>query len=303
METQGRYILVGTVVLIAIAALFLTILYFGSGQTEYDEYKIVFTEQVSGLTVGGQVRFAGIQVGEVAKLDLNEQAKVEALVRVDPNTPVKTDTIARLEIVGFTGLAVIQFEGGSPAAEPLENTVSGIPVIQAQPSDIGLLLQGSENIVNAINKVLSPENIDNISSTLKSIETVSATVADSSEDIALILANGAQLTEDLARASDDLDRLLKDLDGLATGEAQRALANVETVAANARDLVENLNAIVDENRESLRSFTNNGLQQVGPAVTEARRLIRTMDNFLKQLERDPRGYLLGEAVPEYEAGR
>jgi len=234
---------------------------------------------------------------------VNEQAKVEALVRVDPNTPVKTDTIARLEIVGFTGLAVIQFEGGSPDAEPLEDTVSGIPVIQAQPSDIGLLLQGSENIVNAINKVLSPENIDNISSTLKSIETVSATVADSSDDIALILANGAQLTEDLARASDDLDRLLKDLDALATGEAQRALANVETVAADARDLIENLNAIVDENRESLRSFTNTGLQQVGPAITEARRLIRTMDNFLKQLERDPRGYLLGEAVPEYEAGR
>jgi len=36
-------------------------------------------------------------------------------------------------------------------------------------------------------------------------------------------------------------------------------------------------------------------------MTEVRRVLRTLNNFLKQVERDPRGYLLGEPVPEYKA--
>ena len=303
METRASYILVGAFILATIGLAFLAVLYFGSAQREYDEYRIVFEEQVSGLSEGGQVRFNGIQVGEVIKLEINKNGNAEALVRIARNTPVKTDTVARLEIVGFTGLAVIQFEGGSPQNQMLNRTVSGTPVLIAEPSDIGQLLQGGEEIVKAVNRVLSDKNIENISGTLENIEILTQTFADSSDDIALLIGNASQLTKDLARASDDLDRLLKDLDALATGEGQRALANVEKVADEARTLVLSLNSVVNENRKNLQAFTSTGLQQVGPGMTEIRRLVRTMDNFLRQLERDPRGYLLGEPVPEYEAAQ
>lgn len=301
METRAAYTIIGGFLLAAMGLAFLFILYLGSGQTEYDPYLIIFDEQVSGLNQGAAVRYSGIQVGEVRSLDINEMGQVEALVRVDKKTPIKTDTIAKLELVGFTGLAVIQFEGGSPNAERLKNTVQGTPVIKAAPSAVGQLLAGSEELVEAVNAVLSKENVSNISSIIKNVDVLTQTFADSSDDIAVTLANAAQLTEDLARASDDLDRLLKDLDVLANAEGKAALANVEQVAAEARLLVSELNGIAKENRQNLKAFTSTGLQQVGPGLTEVRRLVRTMDSFLRQLERDPRGYLLGEPVPEYKA--
>ncbi len=303
MENRAPYILMGGFVLAAFGLAFSFILWIGQSQHEYDEYRIVFTEQVSGLNTGGAVRFNGIQVGEVKDLEINEDGLVEALVRIDTKTPVKTDTVARLEIVGFTGLAIIQFEGGTHDARFLKDTISGTPIIQAQPSDIGLLLSGSSSIVEGANKVLSDENIKNISGIIANINTLTGTLVDSRDDISVVIANTALITEDLARASDDLDRLIKDLNLLANNEGSAALASISEVAANTKELIVELQAVVGENRENLRGFSSNGLAQVGPGLTEIRRLVRTADNFLRQLERDPRGYLLGEPVPEYEAAQ
>lgn len=303
MENRPAYILMGSFVLAVFGLAFIVILWFGSRQGEYDEYTIVFEEQVSGLNNGGAVRFNGIQVGEVERLTITEDSKVEALVRVGEGTPVKTDTIARLEIVGFTGLAVIQFQGGSPSAEMLKDTVSGTPVLLAEQSDIGLLLSGSSSIVEGANKILSDENIENVSGIIANINTLTGTIADNKEDVATILENTAIITQELAIASRDLDQLVKDLSALSNGDGAQALQKVSEVADNARDLVAELQAVVTENRENLSGFTANGLGQVGPGLTEMRRLVRTADNFLRQLERDPRGYLLGEPVPEYETSQ
>ena len=62
-------------------------------------------------------------------------------------------------------------------------------------------------------------------------------------------------------------------------------------------------AIVEENREPLAIFADQGLAQMGPAVSEARRLFRTLDQILREIDRDPRGYLFGESTPTYEAGQ
>jgi hypothetical protein len=61
-----------------------------------------------------------------------------------------------------------------------------------------------------------------------------------------------------------------------------------------------LRAAVAENREQIRIFTDQGLAQVGPAVAEARAMFRTLDQVLREIDRDPRGYLLGESTPRYE---
>ncbi len=300
METRGPYILIGSFVLIVFALAFLFILWLGSAQSEFDEYQIVFEEQVSGLNRGGAVRFSGIQVGEVQKLEINNEGHIEVLVRVDKSTPVKTDTIARLEIVGFTGLAIIQFEGGTPDAELLKDTVSGLPIIEAQPSDIGLLLSGGESIVEGVNRILSEDNIKNISGIIKNLNTLSATFAASSDDITAVMSNTAEISKELAKASDDLDRLINNIDTLITKGGNETLASVGLLAKDARTLVNDLRVVTDENGKNLKSFTENGLAQIGPGMTEVRRLMRTMNNFMKKLERDPRGYLLGEPVPEYK---
>ena len=296
METRAHYVLIGAFVLSAVAAGFLFILWLGQTQREFDEYDIIFTERVSGLSVGAQVRFNGIQKGEVETLtiDPNDPSIVVARVRVDKDTPVKTDTKAELELVGFTGLAIIQFIGGSTTADLLKAVSEDrIPKISAEPSGIGQFLEGSGDVIAAANQLLSAENINGIAAIISNIETTTGAFAESEAELVAILENTEQLTADLASLASKLE--------VAASDAPETFEEINLMVTEARGLVEDLRAITDENRASIRVFADQGLGQVAPALAEARRLMRTLDYMLREIDRDPKAYFLGENAPEYGA--
>lgn len=305
METRAHYVVIGSIVLSVIAAAFLFILWLGDARREFDEYDIIFTERVSGLSVGAAVRFNGIQKGEVDTLsiDPDNPSIVIARIRVERDTPVKTDTEAELEPVGFTGLLIIQLVGGTPGAELLkEASEDRVPKIEAKTSGIGLFLEGSGDVLAQAQRLLSNRNLDNIESMIANIETVTATFAENSDDIEAILNNANAAAANLASASAKLDSAAAGLQRLTEEDAPEALAEAEAVLAESRALVADLRGVVDENRQSIRIFTDQGLAQVAPAVAEARRVMRTLDYMLREIDRDPKGYLLGDSQPEYQGG-
>lgn len=295
METRAHYVLIGAFVLAAIAAGFLFVLWLGQTQREFDEYDVIFRERVSGLSNGAAVRFNGIQKGEVVDLSIDPDNPqiVVARVRVDNDTPVKTDTKAELELVGFTGLAIIQLVGGSPDAELLKEAVRGIPRIEADTSGFAQFLSGSGEIVEAANTLLSEENTAAFSRILANIDTLTQTLAAEDVNIHATIQNAAILTKELAEASQKLNRIADDAESL-TPEARETIAEV-------RALIAEVNGMVEENREPIAAFTQGGLAQVGPAIAESRRLMRTLDQILREIDRNPRGYFLGESTPRYEA--
>ena len=74
METRAHYVVIGSVVLIAIALAFYIIIQMSQTSREFDEYDVIFTERVSGLSVGAAVRFNGIQKGTVETLSIDADA-------------------------------------------------------------------------------------------------------------------------------------------------------------------------------------------------------------------------------------
>ncbi len=304
METRAHYVLIGAIVLSAVAAGFLFVLMLAQTQREFDEYDIIFTERVSGLSVGAAVRFNGIQKGEVETLtiDPNNPKIVIARVRVGKDTPVKEDTEAELELVGFTGLAIIQFVGGS-ASSPLLKDVSEdrVPKINATAPGIAALLEGSGDVIAQVNRLLSDENIGGVADTVSNIETLTGAFADNDEQIVSIINNVDKITTDLAEVTGKLDAAATSLQEILEGDAPDAMADAAALMKESHALVQDLRGVVDENRASLHIFTDQGLSQVAPAMAEARRLMRTLDYILREIDRDPQAYLLGESVPEYGA--
>jgi len=303
METRAHYVLIGAFVLSAVALAFLFILWLGQTQREFDEYDVIFTERVSGLSEGAAVRFNGIQKGEVTNLSIDPDNPqiVIARVRVDKDTPVKTNTKAELELVGFTGLAIIQFVGGS-SSEPLLKEVSrGVPQIKADTSGFAAFLEGSGDIVAGANRLLSEENTKAVNRIVENIATVTDSIAGQGDNLALSIENAAKITSDLAATTARLESITTKLDALVANDAPRTLAETEATIKSARALVEELRGALSENREPIAMFTEQGLAQIGPAVSEARRLMRTLDQILREIDRDPRGYFLGESTPRYEA--
>lgn len=305
METRAHYVLIGAFVLSAVAAAFLFILWLGQTQREFDEYDVIFTERVTGLSVGAAVRFNGIQKGEVGSLNLDpdDPSIVIARVRVEKNTPVKTDTKAELEPVGFTGLAIIQFVGGSAGAELLKDASDErVPKITADTSGIAMFLEGSGDVLAQAQRLLSDENIQDVADILSNIETMTGVFAENEAEISALLQNANALSADAASVMKKLDASATQLQNIMENDAADAAAAAEATLAESQALIQDLRAITAENRQSLKVFADQGLGQVAPALAEGRRLMRTLDYMLREIDRDPQAYFLGEQAPQYEAG-
>ena len=140
METRANHVLIGAFTLAVCLAAVLFALWAAKYTTEksYGEYDVVFQEAVTGLSVGSQVLYSGISVGAVRTLSLmkDDPRKVVARIRLNAETPVKTDTRAKLTVTGLTGTTVIQLTGGSPGAPILEGGRGRgpVPVIPSEPS-------------------------------------------------------------------------------------------------------------------------------------------------------------------------
>ncbi|GJL92370.1 MlaD family protein [Hyphococcus sp.] len=305
METRAHYVVIGSMVLAAIAAAFLFVIKLTQTQTDFDEYDVIFTERVSGLSVGAAVRFNGIQKGEVDTLSIDptDPSIVIARVRVDKDTPVKTDTKAELELVGFTGLAIIQFVGGG-ADKPLLKDASDddVPKIKADTSGFAAFLEGSGDVLAQASRLLSDENISGISGIITNIETMTGAFAEHEDDIAASLANINAITTDLAQVTSKLDAAATSLQSFMENDAPATAQEIEALLSETQALVSDLRSITNENRASIRVFADQGLGQVAPALSEARRLMRTLDAVLREIDRDPNAYFFGERAPEYTGG-
>ena len=174
METRANYVLIGAFTLAAAAFMLLFGLWAAKYTSDKDwrHYDVVFDAAVTGLTEGGSVQYNGISVGSVddLRLDPDDPRKVIARVKLRAETPVKTDTHAKLSFTGLTGTAFIQLTGGSPDAPRLVGRNDEVPVIQTEASALQNIAETANKLVTRLDKVLSGKNIENIEKTLAHLE-------------------------------------------------------------------------------------------------------------------------------------
>ena len=98
METKASHLVIGTFVLLVVAGIFGFVVWLAKLQIdrEFAEYHIFFDGAVSGLSVGSDVLFDGIQVGSVQdiRIDPDTLGRVRVHVEVDANTPIRADSVA-----------------------------------------------------------------------------------------------------------------------------------------------------------------------------------------------------------------
>jgi len=141
METDRHYLIEGLFIIgIAVAAAFFSVWLVSSGQRDDVLYRIHFNESVTGMALGDQVKFHGVDVGSVkaVALDPADPRRVQVDVRLRKETPVKTDTKAILKLKGVTGVVYVELNGGAPAAKSLlDATPEGqIPEIASEKSSL-----------------------------------------------------------------------------------------------------------------------------------------------------------------------
>ena len=303
METKANYVLIGAFTLFTAMALLLFGLWAAkySSERNWQEYLVVFTEPVTGLTEGSSVQYNGIAVGTVETLNLapKDPRRVIARLKLKADTPVKIDTHAKLSMTGLTGVPFIQLTGGSPTAPPLaDGDRDDIPVIQAEASALQNIADTASRLVARMDEVLSEQNVQRIANTLENIEAMTGAVAAQRDDLRALIVNARQASEQLSatlkttnRAVEDVDReLIAKLPGL-TAKLDSTLGKLDAAAGNA-------NAILGDNRAAIHSFANDGLSQLGPTLSELRSLVRDLRRISDRFEGSPARYLLGRDAPK-----
>ena len=303
METRANYVLIGafslaTLVLVLLFALWASNF---SSSRNCRQYKVVFSEPVTGLTEGGSVQYNGLAVGTVESLALNDAdaRQVIAILKLKANTPVKVDTRAKLSQLGITGVPFILLSGGSPTATALEAAPGqDLPIIRTEPSALQNISDTANRLVARLDQLLSDDNIRRITVTLDNLEKTTNTLASQREDIGKLIVNARDAAASMKTTLDTANGTLHGLDQNLVQRLPALLDKLDAAAAKLESTAGNADALLAENRPAIKNFTRNGLPQVEPTLVELRGLIRDLRALSGRLQGNPARYILGRETPK-----
>src|SRR5919107_4141935 len=223
METRANYALIGLFTLAVIAAAFGFVYWFSGGDRGQarQAIRIVFSGSVAGLSKGSSATFNGLRVGEVTDISLlpEDPRRVVAVIEVDRNTPIRTDTRARLEYQGLTGVAQVGLSGGEPSALPLApGPGQSLPTLFADRSDFQDLIESARNIARRADDVLEKvgrlieDNEGGINRTVQNVERFSQALGDNAGGIDRFLEQVGQAAERIGPLAEKLETLATNID-------------------------------------------------------------------------------------------
>jgi phospholipid/cholesterol/gamma-HCH transport system substrate-binding protein len=309
METRANYALIGAFTLAVILAVFGFVFWFSgpSKATARRGFDVVFTGSVSGLSRGGAVTFNGLRVGDVTHLGLNpnDPGEVIAHIEIDKRMPVKTDTRARLEFSGLTGVAALALSGGTASTPPLEaGKDESYPTMRADPSQFQNLLETVQRLADQLgaftekaNRIVD-QNSESISKTVGNIETFSAALAKNSDGVGSLLDNLSKSSRKLDVALDGVTGFISD----TKGDARRTIVDVGDAARSFKKVADNVDARLKEISANLVRFTGSGLRQYEALAVDGRKTLDQINRAVRSLEKDPSQVIFGgkPALPEYK---
>jgi phospholipid/cholesterol/gamma-HCH transport system substrate-binding protein len=245
MKARPSNLIIGFTALTVAAAAVLGVLGFQkiNGMRQQAPLRIVFEGSASGLRKGGNVNFAGVQIGTIKSLKLDNPRKVVALAMVDSSAPIRKDTVVGLEFQGLTGIAAISLTGGAATAPPVPLDEDGMPVLRADVSEIESIRDSLHNVDRILvgNQAL-------VKDALLSFETYTASLASKGEAIESIMRKAENAFSGIDSAIGRIDDAVP---GLAGGAADELFEKVRSIRELAESFNKKSGAVMEEGRRSL----------------------------------------------------
>lgn len=297
METKPNYVLVGAFVIVLSAAIVIIVLWlFGYRANEsYKTYLILTKYSVNGLSQNSLVKYKGVDVGSVEKIDIDPDNPeiVRIFIKVKSSIPIKTDTVATVSAQGLTGLASIDLTGGTKNA-PLLETVDHheYPIIKSKMSELQKIsqalpsvLESANTLIKNMSEVFNKNNRQQISSILSNTD-------KSSKELSVDLNN---LNATLNRANEAIESIKQ-----AGQSAQVAFLStnklVESLQESSKNLAQisiSLNQLINENKNQVNYFTHESLYNLNKLIEEVNKTTKATNSIINELQSNPSYILYG----------
>jgi len=285
METRANYLLIGVFTLLAILGTLGFFVWLASVQLDrqYETYGILF-EDVSGLDASGDVLFNGISVGKVIDLKIYEHdpSKVLTTIQVDATTPVRADTVARLQSQGVTGVAYISLSGGTASSEPLDAEEGEFPIIASQRSTLQALVDDAPDLVTEVTELLAqlkeltgPQTQTQVRSILGNLDSSSARLDEALNDFSEISGTVSDATIQITAFTSQLDAIATTLTRtLETADetlvsAQQAFKTADTVMTTSVAPIEGAQRVIERIEGLMQDRIPEIVEQVAQTLSRA----------------------------------
>ncbi len=309
MEKDANYAVVGlsTLLLFFGVVIFSVWLARVSLNRDYNLYDINFPGPINGLSQGGEVRFNGIKVGEITKIELSKAnpMNVTAHVRMGSEVPVRADSYATIEPQGITGVSFIQISAGSPR-QPLlkdETPLGKIPLILSRRSALSDLLEGGGTVLartvealDRVNRVLSDQNIKTFGKALGETQAVTAELASKKQ----LIGDAQSALQNIDAAAQQITALSAASQSLVDNDGKRSLKSMTDAAVEAQSAAKDLRNVMGRLDGPANEFVTTGLPQLTAAVSSLQSTAQSLDRLVRELESNPQALVGKSSATEKE---
>ncbi len=234
---------VGAVALLGVALLIGIATFYGAirlGEAGYPLH--VDFERVDGLKIGGQVRYAGVDVGRVTRIGVTDQGKARATVRIWTGNSIPEGSAFG---IGSDGLLGEKFVNISPPDQrekflPPDTVIEGAPPqgLETFISTADRLFSRMDKLVTSLEDVFGdPKVKGSMKETARNIDQLTAALsrmaANNEQNINAIARNLAAMSANLRSVADRVDKMTAsvDNDGKTAQDLKDTLANLRSASA------------------------------------------------------------------------
>ena len=295
MEREANYTAVGAFVILVVVMAGLFVYWYSDSREhrDYNRYEMYFQGSVSGLTVGGQVRYLGVDVGRVVRIRVDPRAadRVQVITDIDAAAPISPRTLAQLSLQGVTGLLFVDLQQSKPGSEILPPVPSErYPVINSVRSDFDVFLATlpdlagrTRELMVRLGDVLSPQNTAALTQTIGNVKLAT-------DELPRTMAGLTAALAELRATATETRGLVQNLQGAANvlgPDVARSVDRLRETAENVAKVTTQLDQIVTENRGDLRAFTRDGLPLLEETLRDAREAAQAARTLARQVADDP----------------
>ncbi|MGE4546427.1 MAG: MlaD family protein [Desulfurella sp.] len=298
METKPNYVLVGAFVIVLSAAIVIILLWlFGYRTNEsYKTYLILTKYSVNGLSQNSLVKYKGVAVGSVEKIDIDPDNPeiVRIFIKVKSSIPIKTDTVATVSAQGLTGLASIDLTGGTKNAPLLEKVDHHeYPIIKSKMSELQKIsqalpsvLESANALINNMSEVFNKNNRQHISSILSNTDKASKELSVDLNNLNITLNKANEAIDSIKQAGQSAQ--------VAFLSTNKLVESLQESSKNLAQISISLNQLINENKNQVNYFTHESLYNLNKLIEEVNETTKTTNALINELRSNPSYILYGK---------
>ena len=201
-------------------------------------------ETVQDLKTGDEVKMAGVQIGRVDKIAI-EDNKVRVSMTINEDAPVKTDSSATIKFTGLMGQNFVSVDFGSTSAPHI---IDGSILATTEQPDLNSIMAKLNDAANGIQNAMKGFTGDTINNLLGPLTDL---IKQNSGNLSATVTNIESITGQIASGQGTVGKLIYD----------------QTLYNSAMGTVSNLQIAVASAQKMFNSVTN-GQGTIGKLMTD-----------------------------------